>query len=40
MVGWHHQLKEHKCEQTPGDGEEQERTGKLQSVGSQGVEHD
>ena len=23
MVGWHHQLNGHKCEQTPGDGEGQ-----------------
>ena len=23
MVGWHHQLNEHKFEQTPGDGEGQ-----------------
>ena len=23
MVGWHHRLKEHKFEQTPGDGEGQ-----------------
>ena len=21
MVGWHHRLNEHECEQTPGDGE-------------------
>ena len=24
MVGWHHQLNEHKFEQTPGDGEGQD----------------
>ena len=23
MVGWHHQLNGHECEQTPGDGEGQ-----------------
>jgi len=23
MVGWHHQLNGHECEQTPGDGERQ-----------------
>ena len=23
MVGWHHRLNGHKCEQTPGDGEGQ-----------------
>ena len=25
MIGWHHQLNEHKFEQTPGDGEGQRR---------------
>ena len=24
MVGWHHQLNGHECEQTPGDSEGQE----------------
>ena len=33
MVGWHHQLNEHQCEQTPGDGGEE--PGILQSMGSQ-----
>ena len=23
MVGWHHRLNEHECEQAPGDGERQ-----------------
>ena len=39
MVGWHHQLKGHKFEQTPGDREGQGGTGVLQSMGSQRVGH-
>ena len=38
MVGWHHQLNGHEFEQTPGDGEGQ-RSGMLQSIGSQKVRH-
>ena len=34
MVGWHHQLKEHELEQTPGDSEGQ-KPGMLQFMGSQ-----
>ena len=39
MVGWHHQLKGHKFEQTPGDSEGQESQA-LQSMGSQRVRRD
>ena len=38
MVGWHHQLKGHEFEQTPGDGEGQ--PGMPQSLGLQRVGHD
>ena len=36
MVGWHHQLKGHKFEQTPGDSEGQ-KPGMLQFMRSQRV---
>ena len=38
MVGWHHQLKGHKFEQTPGDSEGQ-KPGMLQFMRSQRVGH-
>ena len=37
MVGWHHQLDGHECEQTLGNSEGQ---GSLQSMGWQRVGHD
>ena len=43
MVGWHHQLDGHECEQAPGVDDGQGRTGKpgvLQSMGSHRVGHD
>ena len=42
MVGWHHGLDGHECEQAPGVDDGQGRTGKpgeLQSMGSQRVRH-
>ena len=35
MVGWHHRLKAHESEETPGDSEGQGSLGVLQSMGSQ-----
>ena len=40
MVGWHHRLKAHESEQTPGDSEGQESLGVLQSLGLQRIGHD
>ena len=42
MVGWHHWLKGHEFEQTPGNSEGQEivKSGMLQSMGLQTVRHD
>jgi len=37
MVGWHHQLYEHECEQAPEDGER--KPGEPQSRGLQRVGH-
>ena len=39
MVGWHHGLKGHEHEQTPGDSEGQE-VWMLQSIGLQKVGYD
>jgi len=36
VVGWHHRLNGHECEQTPGIG----KPGVLQPMGSQRVGHD
>ena len=38
MVGWHHRLNGHVCEQAPGVGDGQ--GGVLQSMGLQRVRHD
>ena len=35
MVGWHHQINGHECEQTMGDGEGHRSLGTLQSMGLQ-----
>ena len=40
MVGWHHRLKAHESEQTPGDSEGQGSLGMLQSLGLQRIGHD
>ena len=40
MVGWHHPLDGHECEQTSGDGKGQGRLEWLQSMGSQRVGHE
>ena len=41
IVGWHHQLNAHECEQTPGDGEGQGSLACcMHSMGSQRVGHD
>ena len=40
MVRWHHQLKGHESEQTPGDGEGQESLVCFSPRGSQKVRHD
>ena len=40
MVGWHHRLKAHESEQTPGDSEGQGSLGVLQSLGLQRIGHD
>ena len=37
MVGWHHRLNGHECEQTLGDGKGQ---GSLKSMGLKRVRHD
>ena len=39
MVGCHHRLSEHECEQAPGVGDGQGRLAVLQSIGSQRVGH-
>ena len=39
MVGWHHQLNGHDCEQTPGDSEGQGSLECCSSMGSQRVGH-
>ena len=39
MVGWHHGLSEHECEQAPGVGDGQGRLAVLRSIGSQRVGH-
>ena len=40
MVGWHHRFNGHEFEQTPEDSEGQGKSGMLQSMGFQRVEHD
>ena len=40
MVGWHHRFNGHELEQTPEDSEGQGKSGMLQSMGLQRVEHD
>ena len=40
MVGWHHRLNAHELEQTLEDREGQGKSGMLQSMGFQRVEHD
>ena len=40
MVGWHHRLKAHESEQTPGDSEGQGSLDVLQSLGLQRIGHD
>ena len=37
MVGWHHQLDGHECEQTPGDSEGQGSLASMQSMELQRV---
>ena len=39
VVGWHHQLYGHEFEQAPEVGDGQEKSGMLQSMGSQRVRH-
>ena len=39
MVGWYHQLDGHEFEQAPEVGDGQEKSGMLQSMGSQRVRH-
>ena len=40
MVGWHHRFNGHEFEQTLEDSEGQGKSGMLQSMGLQRVEHD
>ena len=40
LAGWHHRFNGHEFEQTPEDGEGQEKPGMLQSTGSQRVRQD
>ena len=40
MVGWHHRFNGHEFEQTREDSEGQGKSGMLQSMGLQRVEHD
>ena len=40
MVGWHHWLNGHECEQALGDAEGQGSLGELQSMGLQRIRPD